>query len=751
MLFIPQVLPLSDFLIALIDSAVLVAILFPSLYFLIFKPLVFSIEKRREAEKDLRKAYSEVELQVKERTENLNVANKKLEADIAERKKLGEEITASEERYRTLAEAARDPIFIIDNKFSIQYANIFAAKQFRTKPEEIIGKQLKELLPPQVYSHQKANLIKVFKEGQPVHATEKVGYPPDSEAWLDTILTPIKNKKGETIRVLGISRDISESKKTEKSLQASEQRFRDLVESTSDWVWEVDENAVYTYVSPKIQDILGYKPEEILGKTPFDLMPKKEAKRIADIFGRIAKAREPFSLLYNINMHKDGRLIVLETSGVPIISHEGTFKGYRGIDRDATERKRAKELSDALNDINNAISSTLNFEEIMQRVVTESVKSIRAEAAALDMIEDKHWLIKYIYNLPEELQGQRLSDSDAPFMAIAARTKKPVHVKDINKDTRVKKELLDKYHIRSLLAIPLIVRDKPIGVISYFYKSKAIAFTGNQIDFATKTSASVSLALENASLYSAEKNIADVLQGSLLTIPKKIEGINFGHIYRPATEIAKVGGDFFDLFNLEHNKVGIVVGDISGKGLEAATLVALVSNTIKAYAFEGESPSGVLEKTNEFVRKQLSKGSFITLFFGILNPKTGELVCANAGHSSPILRKKSGETSFLKEHGLPIGVSAEEQYAENKELLEQGDILVLYTDGLIEARREKQLFSDERLEQLLKKVKKPNVKELPDIALNEVLKFSKGKLDDDLVILTISLKKKEFDHVESSR
>ena len=135
----------------------------------------------------------------------------------------------------------------------------------------------------------------------------------------------------------------TERKRAEEELQQSEERFRSLVETTNDWFWEVDENVVYTYSSPKIRDILGYEPEEVLGKTPFDLMPLEEAERVAHIFSSSAKFHRSFNLLDNTNLHKDGHLVVLETSGVPIFDAKGEFLGYRGIDRNITERKRAEE------------------------------------------------------------------------------------------------------------------------------------------------------------------------------------------------------------------------------------------------------------------------------------------------------------------------------------------------------------------------------------------------------------------------
>ncbi|OOY96981.1 hypothetical protein BOW22_11360 [Solemya velum gill symbiont] len=120
----------------------------------------------------------------------------------------------------------------------------------------------------------------------------------------------------------------------------SEARFRNLVESTSDWIWEVGPDALYSYVSPKVEELLGYKPEELLGKSPLDLMPESEAERVAEKFGSIFTAQVPFHGLENINRHKDGHLVFIETAGVPIFDDNGTFQGYRGIDRDITERQR---------------------------------------------------------------------------------------------------------------------------------------------------------------------------------------------------------------------------------------------------------------------------------------------------------------------------------------------------------------------------------------------------------------------------
>jgi len=121
-------------------------------------------------------------------------------------------------------------------------------------------------------------------------------------------------------------------------------RYRSLVEGVGDWVWEVDVDTVYTYASPRVRDLLGYEPEEILGRTPFDLMPTEEIPRVEAIYWPALAERKPFVLPENSNRHRDGRLVVLETSAVPFYDEAGRFRGYRGVDRDVTTRKQVELL-----------------------------------------------------------------------------------------------------------------------------------------------------------------------------------------------------------------------------------------------------------------------------------------------------------------------------------------------------------------------------------------------------------------------
>lgn len=159
----------------------------------------------------------------------------------------------------------------------------------------------------------------------------------DSSVWVNG--TPHRNGSHTT----EIRRQFTALKAEMERLRASEERYRQLVESSEDWLWELDRKGTYTYASPRCRDLLGYEPQELLGKKPFELMPAGEARRFKRLFGAYASRHKPFRGLQHINRGKDGRLVVIETTGMPIFDAHARLQGYRGMDRDITARKVAEE------------------------------------------------------------------------------------------------------------------------------------------------------------------------------------------------------------------------------------------------------------------------------------------------------------------------------------------------------------------------------------------------------------------------
>ena len=149
-----------------------------------------------------------------------------------------------------------------------------------------------------------------------------------------------RDAKGHPLTGIGTVQDVTERKQAEVALHESENKYRVLVEETSDWVWELNENGVFTFSSPQAREITGYELEEIVGKTPFDFMRPEEAKRVVEFFRATSATQKPFKFFENSTLHKDGHETVVETSGTPYFGADGRFVGYRGINRDITERKR---------------------------------------------------------------------------------------------------------------------------------------------------------------------------------------------------------------------------------------------------------------------------------------------------------------------------------------------------------------------------------------------------------------------------
>ncbi|MBI5047610.1 MAG: PAS domain S-box protein [Deltaproteobacteria bacterium] len=220
------------------------------------------------------------------------------------------------------------------------------------------------------------------------------------------ILKPFQKRELHTIIEMTIYKH-----RIEKKLRENELKFHNLIDYINDRVWEVDENMVYTYVSRMDRNILGYKPEEMLGKTPFDFMPPDEAKRALATLEPILSQRRPFNSLENISHHKDGHTVVLETSGIPIFDLSGRFCGYHGIDKDITKHKRIEqELSNAISQIGKAKKEwETTFDAIRDPICMhdEQFRIVRANKAYQEMagMKFKEFLGRPYYEVLPKLDG----------------------------------------------------------------------------------------------------------------------------------------------------------------------------------------------------------------------------------------------------------------------------------------------------------------------------------------------------------
>jgi len=241
-----------------------------------------------------------------------------------------------------------------------------------------------------------------------------------------------------------------------------------------------------------------------------------------------------------------------------------------------------------------------------------------------------------------------------------------------------------------------------------------------------------------------ELQIAHDIQKSFLpSIPTEIEGYQFAGVNIPARE---VGGDFYDFIQLGDNKTGIVIADVSGKGVPAALFMGIYKTLVRANVKRRLDPIQALAEANSIILEDSDSGMFITLFYAILDNKNHKLTFINAGHNPPIMvRKKGRETTLLKAKGIPLGVM-EDLKLELKEIIfEENEMLFLYTDGVTEAVNEQdEEFGTNRLIQLLNQAEVTSPDQVIEIVTREVKQFTGEKEQfDDITMVVLQSKVKE--------
>lgn len=277
-------------------------------------------------------------------------------------------------------------------------------------------------------------------------------------------------------------RDISDRERAREALAKNEEKYRNLVESTTDVIWEIDRNGRYTYVSPTVKVLIGFEAQELIGKTPFDLMPSAEAQRVANIFQPLAAARQPFSAVENINLRKDGTEVVLESSGVPIFDDGGVWQGYRGIDRDITERKLTADKLQQRDALLHAVAVSAtefltapSLDEAMRRTLELVSKTIRVER--ITVLESgaarlSAPILRYIWQAPDIavsidarfFENPRLITPEIAEWLTAGSEGKIV-LSNLRTASSGVKLLLQGVGIKTVLFVPIMIDGKHWGQI----------------------------------------------------------------------------------------------------------------------------------------------------------------------------------------------------------------------------------------------------------------------------------------------
>ena len=357
------------------------------------------------------------------------------------------------------------------------------------------------------------------------------------------------------------------------------------------------------------------------------------------------------------------------------------------------EEARARAEREALiNKIGSALRVSLDVDEVLSIVteqVGQSMKVSRCSWAKLNGTRDAFEVAPQQYVAP----GVTLSaytlpvDTCPPEMVDDWTAGRPVVVADHPPGARPQAaEGLTP--TRAFISCPVFLRGHFSGLFSVHQTDGPRRWSADEQQFLCAVADILALAMENARLYTREHRVADMLSSAFLTdIPDTLPGLDLSANYRSGLEEARVGGDYYDAFCLPDGRVALVIGDVSGKGLSAAVQTATVKYSLRAFATEAGAPGLVLSRLNRMLSGESSGlgEHFVTLFYALFEPATGRLAYASAGHETMIVKRLGGGVDLLGATGLILGI-ADHTYGQAEESLGVGDALLLFTDGLTEAR-----------------------------------------------------------------
>ncbi len=354
--------------------------------------------------------------------------------------------------------------------------------------------------------------------------------------------------------------------------------------------------------------------------------------------------------------------------------------------QELSERER---FAAALNEISAAITSLLDYDEILTRVVGRAAAALGAESSAVSMLEDDAWVPRYVHAATEDVLGRPIPRERVGYANLGVQTKQVVAVDDCATDPRTDHELQRMWGVKAVMMAPLIVRDDVIGGIFFNHHSGPHAFSALEVQFTANVAALISGALETARLYEGERHVATTLQEAFIHPLPDVPGLEFAVTAQRAYEPDLVGGDFYDAFDLGDGRAAVLVGDVEGKGVRAAGLTETVRSAVRALALVDASPGFILGKTNELLLRRGS-GQFVTVALLVVEAATGEAVYASAGHPPALVLSATSCAELAPGAGTPLG-AFDAEFADTRLRLRADDVVLLYTDGLTEMRRDGEL------------------------------------------------------------
>jgi PAS domain S-box-containing protein len=637
-------------------------------------------------------------------------------------------VRQSEARKTAVFASSLDAIITIDHEGMVVEFNRAAEQMFGRTAEEAVGAELAELVIPETLREQHRAALRRFNEtGKGTllgRRVELMGMRADGSEFPVELAINLVSGPGPSM-FTGTVRDITDRRRAEHEredwlrleqvarLDATQARdqLQAILSGIADAVTAQAPDGRLLFANDAALDLLGFDSFEELESAPGDWMRDRfeildetgSAMATEDLPGRRALAGENGAeAVVRFRLRATGEERWSAVKATPILDEDGFVTMAINVIEDITTHKRAERAQRFLADSSALLGASLEPTEVLGQVATLAVPEVADWVAVHISGESGIELVALAHRDPElvkqaeALDRQMPTRADAPRgVANVLRTGKSELYPDVpqlvpeTEDERARVEHVRTFGMRSALVVPMVARGRTLGAMTLATDKSGRRFDESDLELAEELARRCGMAVDNARLFAERAYIARTLQQSLLPAElPDIPGIEAAARFRPTGQGNEVGGDFYDLFESGGRGWTVVMGDVCGKGPDAAAVTALARYTLRAAAMRERLPSRSLALLNEAMLRQRDDRRFCTVAYAYLEPMSegARIGFASGGHPLPLLLRADGSVQAVGEPGSLLGVLPDPTFEDRSLSLAPGDALVFYTDGVIEGR-----------------------------------------------------------------
>ncbi|HSD57465.1 MAG TPA: SpoIIE family protein phosphatase [Methanotrichaceae archaeon] len=655
--------------------------------------------------------------------------------DITERKRIEEALLKSEQEKEAILSGLRNvAVEYLDPLMRIIWVNSAVQRSTGLSMDELRGKFCYEVIQGLKEPCPGCKAVETLQDGES-HDGELA--TPDGKSWAARS-NPIMGADGEIKGVVHVAVNITKIKLAEQKVCSMKQRLAQVIDFLPDATFAIDVEGRVTTWNRAMEKLTGMKAEEIVGKGDYEYaLPFYSSRRpvLADL---VLLPEEQLQGKYN-SIQRDGKTLTVEifiptfgskgahlwAKATPIYDSQGNVAGSIESIRDITDRKKAEEkvasMKQRLAEVIDFLPDATFAIDKEGRVLTWNKAMEKMTGARADDMIGKG---NYEYALP--FYGER-----RPILADLV----------LLPDGEIEKNYSGLQKDGKALTVEVFI--PTFGPTGSFIWAKATPLYDSLGNIAGSIESirdvtDMRRTEETLERSKSELRIASDIQRSFLPehIPP-VAGFDLAAISVPAME---VGGDFYDFIPARDGGLGMVIADVSGKSVPAALFMALSRTIVRANATHHQRGTEVLQDANNMISTDSRSGMFVTLFYGVLDEKTRNLVYANAGHPPPLLFRSSvGDFVELEVTGIALGALCGMEYEERRMSLSTGDVLVLYTDGVTEAiNHDVVQYGTKRLRSVVRKAHSLSAQEIMESILEDISRFSGDQAQfDDITMIVV--------------